>query len=146
MTEPLFRWLLRDGGPQRVWHPAKCLRLAATLEAVIMARRRLATRPPPLHRHHIFKPTGCGDRTIISPAGQRLLSGGYFWSVAALRSAVWPHFVLCTAFFFFFKYITAQGLLRCCKLPLPCNRSFIVHHPTSGTVTVEFVTFKTLSS
>lgn len=34
--------------------------------------------PSPPHRHHIFKPAGSGDRAIISPAGQRSETAGYF--------------------------------------------------------------------
>ena len=99
LTEPLFWSLLFDGGPQRVWHPAKCLRLAATLEAVIMARRCLATQASASPR--------CTDIIFLSQGGaetEPLLALWEGWrcpvviSVVASRLwmcfALWLHFIL----------------------------------------------------
>lgn len=127
VTEPLFWRLLCDGGPRRFWHPAKCLRLAATLEAVIMAHRRLATRAPatphpPLQRTDIIflSRRGSGDRAIISPAGQRSEAGGYFgWRLFAVicrfaLSRFLPHSLPAHCH-------RPQGLFCSCKLRLNCS-------------------------
>lgn len=88
LTEPLFCCLLFDGGLQRVWHPAKCPRLAATLEAVIMARRCLATRAAASPR--------CADMMILSRGVRRqstLLSLWDNWCCAlvilVIESCLW---------------------------------------------------------
>lgn len=101
LTEPLFWSLLFDGGLQRVWHPAKCLRLAATLEAVIMARRCLAAQASasPLCTDILFLRQGGAATEPLLALWERsrwpaviLVTASNRWMVCT----VWLHFSLHT--------------------------------------------------
>lgn len=139
LTVPLFWSLLFDGGLQWVWHPAKCLRLAATLEAVIMACRCLATQASasPRCTDIVFLSKGCRDRDIISPVGPLSVSSGYFGhgiqSVDVLHCVVTFYSAQC------YKYIGA--VVHCTAGNVQCPvyiYSLIVHHAAWVNIIMEF--------
>lgn len=136
VTEPLFWSLLFDGELQWVWHPAKCHRLTATLEAVIMACWCLATQASASPR--------CTDIISLSQGGAEMEPLLALWGccqcplvVLVIARSQWIFCAVCLHFVLY-SITNILALWLIALLETIPNLSLIVYHAAWVTIVMEY--------